>query len=62
MCPTGKVKFYDTEKGFGFLHQMTVKTSSCMRAHCPRVSTSSHPAPRVDFGIVDGKRGNRPSQ
>lgn len=27
--PTGKVKFYDDEKGFGFISLMTAKRSSC---------------------------------
>jgi CspA family cold shock protein len=54
--PTGKVKFYDEEKGFGFitsddgrevfLHASAIPAGTVVRAGA-----------RVDFGVVDGKRG-----
>ena len=34
--PTGKVKWYDAEKGFGFLSQDEGRTSTCAPRRCPR--------------------------
>jgi len=54
--PTGKVRFYDDEKGFGFittddgqdvfLHATSLPAGSAVKA-----------GTRVEFGVADGKRG-----
>jgi CspA family cold shock protein len=54
--PTGKVKFYDEEKGFGFissddgqdvfLHASALPSGATVRA-----------GTKLEFGIADGKRG-----
>ena len=45
--PTGKVKWYDAEKGFGFLHANAL----------PEGVTTLKGGTRVEFGIVEGRRG-----
>jgi CspA family cold shock protein len=57
--PVGKVKWYDTEKGFGFLSRDdggdVFVHSSALPAGVPALK----PGSRVEFGIVDGKRGEQ---
>lgn len=57
--PSGKVKWYDTEKGFGFLSRDdggdVFVHSSALPAGVPALK----PGSRVEFGIVDGKRGEQ---
>ncbi len=57
--PTGKVKWYDTDKGFGFLSRDdggdVFVHSSALPAGVPALK----PGSRVEFGIVDGKRGEQ---
>lgn len=55
--PTGKVRFYDEEKGFGFIasddgHDVFVHVSAL-----PPGTESLKPGARVEFGIADGRRG-----
>lgn len=57
--PTGKVKWFDTEKGFGFLSRddggdVFVHTSSL-----PGGVTELEPGQRVEFGVAEGKRGEQ---
>lgn len=54
--PTGKVKFYDDEKGFGFIAGDD-GTEVFVHASVLPVETSLKPGTRVEYGIVDGKRG-----
>jgi CspA family cold shock protein len=55
--PTGKVKFYDEEKGFGFIAgddgQEVFLHASALPANVTGVKTGT----RLEYGIADGKRG-----
>ncbi len=58
--PTGKVKFYDADKGFGFLSRDDTKgevyvASSALPAGTPSLKAGT----RVEFGVADGRRGEQ---
>ena len=55
--PTGKVKFYDEEKGFGFIASDEGSEVFLHASALPAGITVVRPGTRVDFSIVDGKRG-----
>lgn len=55
--PVGKVKFYDAEKGFGFI---TGEESGSVYLHSsalPAGVTSLRPGAKVEYDVVDGRRG-----
>ena len=55
--PTGKVRFYDEEKGFGFISaddgQDVFLHATALPAGTPAPKTGT----RLEFGVADGKRG-----
>lgn len=56
--PRGKVKFYDAEKGFGFILDDEDGQSVYVHAtNLPDGVTTLRPGTRVDFDMVDGRRG-----
>ena len=55
--PTGKVKWYDTEKGFGFLATEEGDEVFVHGSALPAGVESLKAGSRVEFGIADGKRG-----
>ena len=55
--PTGKVKWYDTEKGFGFLATDEGDEVFVHASALPSGVESLKPGSRVEFGVADGKRG-----
>ncbi|MGH8939731.1 MAG: cold-shock protein, partial [Actinomycetes bacterium] len=57
--PTGKVKWYDTEKGFGFLSRDDGGDVFVHSSALPAGVAALKPGSRVEFGIVDGKRGEQ---
>ncbi|MET0843713.1 cold-shock protein [Mycetocola miduiensis] len=55
--PTGKVKFYDDEKGFGFISSDDGQEVFLHASALPAGVTSVKAGTRLEFGIADGKRG-----
>ncbi len=55
--PTGKVKFFDAEKGFGFLATEEGDEVFVHASALPAGVDALKPGSRVEFGIADGKRG-----
>jgi len=54
--PTGKVRFYDEEKGFGFIASDDGQDVFLHATSLPQGTTVKQGS-RVEFGIADGKRG-----
>ena len=57
--PTGRVKWYDTEKGFGFLTRDEGGDVFVHKAALPDGVDELKPGQRVDFGVVEGRKGNQ---
>jgi len=55
--PTGKVKFYDDEKGFGFIMSDEGQEVFLHASALPAGTTGVKPGTRLEFGIADGKKG-----
>jgi CspA family cold shock protein len=55
--PTGKVKWYDDEKGFGFLTQEEGEDVYVRSSALPKGVETLKPGQRVEFGMAAGKRG-----
>jgi len=55
--PTGKVKWYDTDKGFGFLSQEDGEDVYVRSSALPEGVDGLKAGQRVEFGIASGRRG-----
>ncbi len=55
--PTGRVKWYDAEKGFGFLSQEGGEDVYVRKAALPAGVEALKAGQRVEFGMAQGKRG-----
>jgi CspA family cold shock protein len=55
--PTGKVKWYDAEKGFGFLSQEEGEDVYVRSSALPAGVEGLKAGQRVEFGIATGRRG-----
>lgn len=55
--PTGKVKWYDPDKGFGFLSQEGGEDVYVRSSALPTGVEALKAGQRVEFGIASGRRG-----
>jgi cold shock protein len=55
--PTGKVKWYDAEKGFGFLSQEDGEDVYVRSSALPDGVEGLKSGQRVEFGVASGRRG-----
>jgi CspA family cold shock protein len=55
--PTGKVRFYDEEKGFGFIASDDGQDVFLHATALPAGTTAPKAGTRLEFGVADGKRG-----
>ena len=55
--PTGKVRFYDEEKGFGFISSEDGQDVFLHVSALPAGADAPKAGMRVDFGMADGRKG-----
>ena len=60
--PTGKVKWFNPEKGFGFLAREVGPDVFVHKDALPSGTAELKPGQRVEFGIVAGRRGDQALQ
>ncbi|MDN5892449.1 MAG: cold-shock protein [Nocardioides sp.] len=60
--PSGKVKWYDADKGFGFLSQADGPDVYVRAEALPEGVTSLKAGTRVEFGIAQGRKGDQALQ
>lgn len=57
--PIGKVKWYDVDKGFGFLSRDDGGDVFVHKGALPSGMSELKPGSRVEFGIVAGRKGDQ---
>lgn len=60
--PTGKVKFFDADRGFGFIGSDDGGEVFLHASALPPGTTTLRPGQRVEFGIVEGRKGTQALQ
>jgi CspA family cold shock protein len=60
--PTGKVKWYDVEKGFGFLSKDEGGDVFVRSSALPEGVATLKPGTRVEFGVAQGRKGEQALQ
>ena len=55
--PSGRVKWYDAEKGFGFIAQERAPDVHVRSGALPAGVAALKPGQKVEFGVADGRRG-----
>jgi cold shock protein len=57
--PTGKVKFFNSEKGFGFVASDDGDEVYVHASALPAGVDALKPGTRIEFGVADGRRGKQ---
>ena len=57
--PVGKVRFYDADKGFGFLTKDEGGDVYVRSTALPAGVTTLKPGQKVEFGVVEGRKGEQ---
>jgi CspA family cold shock protein len=57
VMPTGHVKFFDNVKGFGFVQSDEGQEAFLHVSNLPAGTTEIKPGTRIEYSIVDSKRG-----
>jgi len=57
--PTGRIKFYDSAKGFGFAHTDEGEEVHVPSSALPAGVTELRAGTRVEFGVAEGRRGKQ---
>lgn len=57
--PTGKVRFYDADKGFGFLSKDEGGDVYVRSSALPSGVTSLKAGQKVEFGVIEGRKGEQ---
>ena len=60
--PTGKVKWYDSDKGYGFLARDDGGEVFVHSSALPAGTTALRQGQRVEFGVAEGRRARRRSR
>lgn len=60
--PTGKVKWYDSDKGYGFLARDDGGEVFVHSTALPAGTTALKQGQRVEFGVAEGRRGTQALQ
>jgi CspA family cold shock protein len=55
--PTGKVKWYNAEKGYGFITRDDGGDVHVHSSALPAGTSALKPGQRVEFGVAEGRRG-----
>jgi len=57
--PTGKVRFYDADKGFGFIAKDEGGDVYIRASVLPAGVATLKPGQKVEFGVADGRKGEQ---
>ena len=57
--PTGKVRFFDAEKGFGFITKDDGGDVYVRSNALPEGVAALKPGQRVEFGVIEGRKGEQ---